>query len=146
MPRSSLEETLQVKKLGRPLHFLIAGGRVHALRLERERDIAKDRHVGVQGIALEHHRDLPDPGREAVDHLASDQDLPFGGLLESGDHAKERGLAAPGRPEQYQELALLAAKVDVVDRLDRSKVFGQSPRLYYRHQVTLQPGRSPLAT
>ena len=43
---------------------------------------------------------------------ATDQDLALVGLLEAGDHAQRGGLAAAGRTEQREELALAHLQVD----------------------------------
>ena len=46
---------------------------------------------------------------------AADEDLALGGLLQPGDRAEQGGLAAPGRAEQDEVLALLGRQVDAVD-------------------------------
>jgi hypothetical protein len=47
----------------------------------------------------------------------SDLAAVFVGLLEAGDQAQRRGLAAAGRAEQREELALLDVERDLLDRL-----------------------------
>src|SRR5207249_4551206 len=46
---------------------------------------------------------------------ASDEDVALGRLLEPGDHAQQRRLAATGRTKEDEELALLGCEGDVVD-------------------------------
>ena len=43
---------------------------------------------------------------------------PAVGRLEAGQHAQERGLAAAGRAQQREELALVDVEADIVDRVD----------------------------
>jgi len=43
---------------------------------------------------------------------------PAVGSLQPRDHAEQRGLAASGRAEQHQELALANREVHVVDRIE----------------------------
>ena len=40
--------------------------------------------------------------------------VPCGHLLQPGDHAQQRGLAAAGRPEQGAELALADGQVEIL--------------------------------
>ena len=48
------------------------------------RQIAVHRHVRVERIVLEHHRDVALSGSQAVDHCAADPDLAGGRLVETG--------------------------------------------------------------
>ena len=60
---------------------------------------------------------------------AADQDLALVGLLEAGDHPQRRGLAAPGGPEQGEELALAHLEGDGVDRRQLAEALGDRPEL-----------------
>ena len=42
---------------------------------------------------------------------------PAGDVLQPGDHAQQRALAAAGRPDEHHELARLDVEVDAVDDL-----------------------------
>ena len=44
-------------------------------------DVVVDRHMGVQGVVLEHHGDVPVLGGHGVDLPAADVDFPVGDLL-----------------------------------------------------------------
>ena len=54
-------------------------------------------------------------GIDAVHAMAVDDDLALGRILESGEHAQQRGLAAARRAEQREELALADLEVGIVD-------------------------------
>ena len=56
------------------------------------------------------------PRAASLTTLVADADAAAGVLLEARDHAQRRGLAAAGRAEQRDELALADPQVDVVDR------------------------------
>jgi hypothetical protein len=71
------------------------------------------RHVRVERVVLEHHGDVAVLGRHVVDHAVADGDLAAGDLLEPGDHAQQRGLAAARRADQHDELAVLDVEADV---------------------------------
>ena len=49
----------------------------------------------------------------------ADQDLAGGDLLQAGDHAQQRGLAAAGGTDQDDELAVVDGYVHAVDHLVR---------------------------
>jgi len=94
----------------------VALGLGHPLDLERVGDVVGHRHVRVQGVVLEHHGHVPaargDPGHVA----AADLDGAGGRGLEPGDGAQQGGLAAAGRAEQGEELPVVDAQVQAVDR------------------------------
>src|SRR5207249_5546762 len=54
--------------------------------------------------------------RQVGDVAVADQDLAGGHVLEARDHAEQRRLAAAGRADEDQELAVLDLQGDLVDR------------------------------
>ena len=91
---------------------------VDATALEAEGDVAGDVEVREQGVALEDHVDRA-LVRRVAGHVAAAKLDPAGGRqVEAADHPQGRGLAAPGRPEQREELARPDRQGDVVDRDD----------------------------
>jgi hypothetical protein len=88
----------------------------HPLDLERVGDVVQHRHVRVQGVVLEHHGHLP-PARLDPGHVApADLDGARGRGLQPGDGPQQGGLAAARRAEQGEELPVLDAQVEAVDR------------------------------
>ena len=77
----------------------------HSVLLEPEGDVALDRQVREQRIALEHHVDRPPVRRHAGDILPVQQDAALARLLEAREHPQQRGLAAARGPEQREEFA-----------------------------------------
>ena len=68
-----------------------------------------------------------------------DTDAPLGGVLEAGNHSECGRLAAPGRPEQREELAIFDRQVDAVHRHDVvPESFGDASQLDRRvgHQTS----------
>ena len=86
--------------------------------LEAEADVVGHRHVGEQGVALEHGVDGPLVGRAEAHLLAVDADGPRRREFQAGHHAQGGGLAAARRAEQGEELAVGDGEVDVVHRGD----------------------------
>ena len=75
-------------------------------------------HVRIERVVLEHHGDVAVLRRHVVDDVAADQDLAAGDVLEAGDHAQRRRLAAARRADQDDELVVGDVEVDAAHRLD----------------------------
>ena len=69
----------------------------------------------VEGVVLEHHGDVPVLRRHVVDDDVVDGDLTIGDLLQAGDHAERRRLAAARRADQADDLARRRRERKVVD-------------------------------
>ena len=113
--RLAVEQVLEPEQRGRLGDPLLALRLRHPLRLEREADVGAHRHVRVERVVLEHHRDVAVDRVEVVDDDVADEDLARGGLLEARDHPQRGRLAAPGRADEDHELPVLDAEVEVVD-------------------------------
>src|SRR6185437_730992 len=82
---------------------------------ERERQVLAHRHVRVERIALEDHRDVARAGREPVHVALADPDRPSGRLLEPRDHPQGRRLAAARRADEHHQLPVRHLEVERVD-------------------------------
>ena len=79
-----------------------------------KRDVVVQRHVREHRVVLEDHRDAP-PSRRELGHVAlADQDPARVDLLEAGEAAQQRRLAAARRAEQDDELAVGDRQAHVV--------------------------------
>ena len=87
--------------------------------LQAEAQVLLDVHVRVERVGLEHHRHAARRRQQVVAALAVDVDLAGGDLLEAGDHAQQRGLAAAGRADEDGEGAVVDGEVDAVDDFER---------------------------
>src|SRR5262249_47040134 len=105
--------------------------RAHALGLprarkpahaQRESDVALDRHVGEQRVALEDDADVALVRLAARQILAAELDDATGRLLEAGDHHERRRLPGAARAEEREELALRDVEADAVDGVDAAVV------------------------
>ncbi len=83
---------------------------------QREADVLRDRHVRVERVVLEHHRHVAVARLQVVDDTLADPDLALADLLEAGDHAQRRRLAAARRPDEDDELPVVDVEVQVGDR------------------------------
>ena len=83
--------------------------------LEGEGHIVIDGHVGVEGIGLEDHGDVPVLGLHLVHPFAVKEEVTFRNGVEAGDHAKEGALATARRSQDDAEVLVLDDQVDVAD-------------------------------
>jgi len=75
-------------------------GRAAASATKPVSDISDDIHMREIGILLEHHAELPVPGRHGLDILAVQENLATIGAIKAGDDAQQGGLARTGRAER----------------------------------------------
>ena len=68
----AIEQILELDRLCRFLHPPLDLRLGHLPQLEAERQVLTNRHVRVQGVALEDHRDIAILGRHIVDHPVTD--------------------------------------------------------------------------
>ncbi len=89
-----------------------------------------------QGEMLEHHADVAPVRRHIRDRPAADDYIALRQLIETGDDAKDGGLAAAARPQQHQELAVADIERYAAHRLHVSECatdFGEAHRRLFRH-------------
>src|SRR5207245_4894932 len=103
-----------------------------------------DRHVRVERVVLEHHRDVAVLGLDLIDDLAVDRNGPAGNFLQPGNHAQGRGFAAPGRPDQHDKLLVFDGEADVVYSANRftfraCETFGDIVQNDPRHALPIIP-------
>ncbi len=116
--RLAVQELLDAEDLRCLLHAgvdLRLGG---LAQLEAERHVVVHTHMGVERVALEHHRDVAVLRRDVVHPPLPDEQVTLRDVLQPRDHAERRALAATGRPDEYQELAVLDVDVQVLNRRD----------------------------
>ena len=97
------------------LHAFADHGLALLLHSQAEGDVLEDVEVREDGVALEHHGDAAAARRQIGRVAATDQHAPAVDLLEPGEAAQQRRLAAPRRPEQDDKVAVGDLEVDVVD-------------------------------
>ena len=108
-----------------PTRFLIASSD-RPFDAQREGDVFEHRHVRIERVGLEHHGDAALDRGQVFDLFAADDDLAAGHVLKAGDHAQQRGLAAAGRADKDDKLALGHIKVDALDDLGVAEGLAQS--------------------
>ena len=134
----TIHELRQLQRLCRLLHSLRDIRVVMAAQLEPEAEIALDRHVRIQRVALEHHRDVAIAGLEPRDVALADQDRAGSGLLQPGDQPQQCALTAARWADQHQQFAVADSERGVVDRDMPVRVdLTYAAQRYFSHGVPL---------
>jgi hypothetical protein len=127
--REALEQFAEPQDAG----GLVDPGRDLLPRLLREREaerhVVAHRHVRIERVVLEYHRDVALLGLHLVHHPAADVDLAPGDLLEARDHPEQRRLAAARGSHQHRELAVGDVDVHAVDHRGRAEALLDVPQL-----------------
>ena len=117
LPRLALEQFGDVEDAGGLLHAACDLVLRVALQSQPERHVLVHGHVRVERVVLKHHGHVAVLRRHVVDHLAVDRDFAGADLLEPGDHAQRRRLAAAGWPDQHHEFLVRDVEIDAAHRL-----------------------------
>ena len=134
-----LAELLELDQLEHLLDALVDLGLRHAFLLQAEGDVVLDRHVRKQRVGLEHHVDRAPVGRDAFHVLAVEHDAARRRLVEAGEHAQQRRLAAARGAEQREELALVDDQRQVVDGDEIAELLGD----VLKRDIRLRRGIGP---
>ena len=131
----AVEQLGDVEDAGRLVDALPDLGLGIALEPQAERHVLLHRHVRIERVVLEHHGDVAILRRHVVDDVAADQDLAAGDVLEPGDHAQRRRLAAARRAHQHHELVVGDIEVDAAHGLDLVVLLDDLAQRDFRHGV-----------
>ena len=131
----ALQVVHQAEDLRRVVDTLIHRARRFIGQAQAERHVVEHRHVRVQRVVLEHHRDVALFRREAVNDPRADPDLAVADLLEPSDHAQQRGLAAARRADQHAELTVGHRHVDRVHDLGLAEALANLSQHHVGHGV-----------
>ena len=85
---------------------------------QAERHVVAHRHLRIQRVVLEHHRDVPRARRDAVHDAAVDLDPPVVDRLEARQHPQRGRLAGARRPDQHHQLTVGDLERELAHRLD----------------------------
>src|SRR5262245_22822804 len=139
LARPALQEGAELEDLRGLLHPRLDLGLRHAADAQPVGHVVVDRHVRIERVVLEHHRDVAVLGLERVDDAPAYGDLALGDCLESGDHPQQGRLAAARRSEHDDELAVADLAIDAVDDLCAVVGLAHAPQADARHRTLFLP-------
>ena len=120
----TLGQALQVQQLDNLLGAVSDFFFRQLLQVQAKGDVVPHGHVGEQGVALEHHGNIPLAGGHVVDPLVAHIKVTAGNGFQTGNHAQGSGFAAAGGAQKNQPLPLADGQVQVPDHLDFPVDFG----------------------
>ena len=96
----------------------------------------------IERVGLEDDADVAVPRLHLVDDMAVEEDLAAARQVDAGKQEEARRLAAAGRAEKRDELAVLDGQVHARDHLDVAEPLGDVAELDPRHRR--QPFTPPI--
>ena len=84
------------------------------LQLQGKCHVVIHGQMGIQGIVLEYHGDIPVLGSYVVTQLSVNVKLAAGDILQTGYHTEGCGFAAAGRADQHDKFLVLDVNVDIM--------------------------------
>ena len=141
--RLAVEELAELGRLGRLVDAALDLGLGELAQLQAEGEVVADRHVRVERVALEDHRDVAVLGGDVVHDAIADLERARGDFLEPGDHPQGGRLAAARGADQDHELAVLDLEVHVLDDLDGTEALDHVVERHACHGGT--SSRGPMA-
>ena len=91
---------------------------VHLPQAQAEGQVFIHRDVGIEGIVLENHGDIPVLRLHIVHDAAVDFQGAFGDVLQARDHPEGGGFAAAGWPDEDHKFLVFDLQVEIMDRDD----------------------------
>jgi hypothetical protein len=113
--RVALEIVLEVEHLGGLADATIALGLGDLADLESKAHVVGDGHLRIESVVLEHHCDVALLWSEVGHVDIADVDASLVDVLETRKHPQTGRLAAAGRSDEHQELAVVDVEVEPVD-------------------------------
>src|SRR5690606_340788 len=95
---------------------------LHASDAQAKAEVPLNRHLRVERVGLKHHADAAVLRFKPGDVLAADENLAVGDVQQPGDAVEQGRLAATGRSEQDDELALCDVEVKMLEHLHIAEV------------------------
>ncbi|ABA49062.1 phenol hydroxylase, putative [Burkholderia pseudomallei 1710b] len=122
LARAPREQRPELEDLRGRLHARVDQRALDTANLQPVSHVLRNRHVRIQRVVLEHHRDVAILRLERVDDASTDRDLAFRHRLEAGDHPQQRRFPAARRADEHDELAVGDIDVDPVQHVLRAAV------------------------
>ena len=122
LPRPAVEKVANFENTRGFLHTPVDLILRHAPVLQTIGQVVVDRHVRIERVVLEHHGDIAIGRIDIVDEPVADLDFARGDVFQAGDHPQQGRLAAAGRTDKHDELAVGDIDGDAFDGLHIARI------------------------
>ena len=123
LPRFSMEKLLNSEYLCGLFDLLIDLSFGEFSDFKAETHIHINGLLGIEGVFLEDHGDIPIFWGKISHHLIIEIDVSGGRVFKTRNYTKNGRFATPRRPNQYSKLLVLDREVEILYRLHRPKIF-----------------------
>ena len=120
--RLTVKELVKVKDLGGFFNLLLDLFLRNFAKLKAECHVIENRHMRIQSVVLENHRDVAVLRLDVVHDLAVDLECAAGDVFKAGNHTKGCGLSAAGRADEDDEFLVSDLKVEVFNCLEAVRI------------------------
>ncbi len=121
--RLAIQQRVELEDAGRLVDLAVDFRFRHLGQLQTEPHVVAHRHVRIERVGLEHHRDAALGGGQVVDPPAVDAQLAVRDAFQTGDHPQQGRFAAAGRTDENHEFLVVDVEVNAFDHVDRPKGF-----------------------
>ena len=135
LARTPPQQVAQAQDVGGAVHPGRDLGPGHAADPQPVGHVLEHGHVRIERVVLEHHCHVALAGLEAADVAIADMDAAARERLQAGDAAQQRGLAAAGRADDDDELAVGDLEVDRLDRHLGPVELAHAAQCHLRHRL-----------
>ena len=113
--RESVKDFRDLQRAGGFLNFPVDFFLGQFSEFQGERHILVNSHMGIQGVVLEDHRDVPVTGSDDIGKDVTDIKFTVADLLKSGDHTQRGRFSASGRTDENDEFLVLDLKIEILN-------------------------------
>ena len=121
VPGPTVEVGFQLQDASGFLDLAVAFGPGNPRQAQSEPHVLPHRHVRIQRVGLEHHRQAAVRRPDLIDPVAVDLQFARGDFLQSRDHAQQCRLAAARWSDEHNELAVGDGEINALDDLVQSR-------------------------
>ena len=120
--RLPVQVLLQAQDSCRVIDSLINLRLGDAAHLQAESHIVPHRQMGIQGVILKYHGNIPVLGSHCIHNLPVNLKGPFRDILQSGDHSERRGFSASRGTDKNDKFFVLNIQIKILYRFKTVRI------------------------
>ena len=138
LARQAIEQFFQFENFRRFFHLSVDLRLRQLAQLQAKGEVFAHRHMRIEGVVLEHHRNTTGFRRQVVDDLVADPHLAAADGLQTRQHAQGGRFGAAGRADDHHKFAIGNLQVDTMHRFKPVGVdFFQFVENHFSHDISL---------